>query len=58
MIIGKDPDLWSYDSLEEAIEDSIELFVQLIRAGDGPVEQESPTPEVSAAPSVSVEEGA
>ena len=58
MIIGKDPDLWRYDSLEAAIEDSIDLFTQLIRAGDGPDQQESSTPEVSAAPSVSVEEGA
>jgi hypothetical protein len=58
MIIGKDPDLWRYDSVEAAIEDSIDLFTQLIRAGDEPQQQESATPEVSAAPSVSIEEGA
>ena len=58
MIIGKDPALWRYDSLEAAIEDSIDLFTQLIRSGEGQAQQDSSTPEVSAAASVSVEEGA
>ena len=58
MIIGKDPSLWRYDSLEAAIGDNLDVLVQLIRSGDGQTQQDSSTPEVSAAPSVSVEEGA
>ena len=56
MIIGKDPDLWRYDSPEAAIEANFDILVQLIRAGEEPSQQDSSTPEVSAAPSV--EEGA
>ena len=57
MIIGKDPDLWRYDSLEEAIEANFDLLAQLIRVGGEPDPQKN-SREVSAAPSVSVEEGA
>ena len=58
MIIGKAPDLWRYDSLEAAIEANIDLFAQLIRAGEGPAQQENSASETPDASSVSVHEGA
>jgi len=58
MIIGKDPALWRYDSLEAAIGANLDVLVQLIRSGEGQAQQDSSIPEVSDAPSVSVEEGA